>query len=121
MPTYEYRCDACDHEFELFQQMSDPVKRKCPKCGKSKLQRLIGTGSGIIFKGGGFYQTDYRSEGYKKSAEAEKKSLEPAKDSTSKSDTTTKTAEAATAATETKSQPKQSETPAPKKKPKKKE
>ena len=74
MPTYEYRCDGCGHEFELFQQMSDPVKRKCPKCGKSKLQRLIGTGSAVLFKGGGFYETDYRSEGYKKAAEAEKKS-----------------------------------------------
>jgi putative FmdB family regulatory protein len=74
MPTYEYVCQACDHEFEIFQQMSDAVKRKCPECGKLKLQRLIGTGAGVIFKGGGFYETDYRSESYKKAAEAEKKS-----------------------------------------------
>lgn len=74
MPTYEYICHACNHEFELFQQMSDAVKRKCPECGKLKLQRLIGTGAGVIFKGGGFYETDYRSESYKKAAEAEKKS-----------------------------------------------
>jgi putative FmdB family regulatory protein len=74
MPTYEYICQACNHEFELFQQMSDAVKRKCPECGKLKLQRLIGTGAGVIFKGGGFYETDYRSESYKKAAEAEKKS-----------------------------------------------
>ena len=60
MPTYDYRCDACDHEFELFQQMSDGVKRKCPECGKLKLQRLIGTGAGVIFKGSGFYETDYK-------------------------------------------------------------
>lgn len=81
MPTYEYQCDACGHGFELFQSMTDPVKRKCPKCGKPKLQRLIGTGAGIIFKGGGFYQTDYRSESYKKAAESDKKAAEPAKES----------------------------------------
>src|SRR5262245_1462723 len=80
MPTYEYVCDACGHEFELFQQITAPVKRKCPKCGKPRLQRLIGTGSGVIFKGGGFYETDYRSESYKKAAEADKKAAEPAKD-----------------------------------------
>lgn len=73
MPTYDYVCRACGHEFELFQSMTAPVKRKCPRCGKSKLERLIGTGAGIIFKGSGFYQTDYRSEGYKKSADADKK------------------------------------------------
>lgn len=72
MPTYDYRCDACNYEFELFQQMSDPVKRKCPSCGKSKLQRLIGIGAGVIFKGDGFYETDYRSESYKKAAAADK-------------------------------------------------
>lgn len=73
MPTYDYICRACEHQFELFQSMNDPVKRKCPKCGKPKLERLIGTGAGVIFKGSGFYQTDYRSEGYKKAAEAESK------------------------------------------------
>jgi len=73
MPTYEYQCDHCGHEFELFQQMSDPVKRKCPACGRLKLRRLVGTGAGILFKGNGFYQTDYRSESYKKGMEAEKK------------------------------------------------
>ena len=73
MPTYDYRCQACDYEFELFQQMTDPVKKKCPKCGKLKLQRLIGTGAGVIFKGGGFYETDYRSDSYRKAADAEKK------------------------------------------------
>lgn len=85
MPTYEYQCEACGHEFELFQSMTAPIKRKCPKCGKAKLQRLIGTGAGIIFKGGGFYQTDYRSEGYKKAADADKKSSEPAKADSSSS------------------------------------
>src|SRR5262245_10732890 len=81
MPTYEYRCNACGLEFELFQSITAPVKRKCPKCSKPKLERLIGTGAGIIFKGGGFYQTDYRSDSYKKGGEAEKKSTEPAKES----------------------------------------
>lgn len=77
MPTYEYVCDACGHEFELFQAMSASVKRKCPECGKLKLKRLIGAGAGVIFKGSGFYQTDYRSESYKKAAEADKKAAEP--------------------------------------------
>ena len=79
MPTYEYRCNACDHGFELFQSMSDPVKKKCPECGKLALERLIGTGAAVVFKGSGFYQTDYRSESYKKGAEAEKKAGEAPK------------------------------------------
>ncbi len=73
MPTYDYRCTACEHEFEAFQSMSAKPLRKCPACGKQKLERLIGTGAGLIFKGSGFYETDYRSESYKKAAEAEKK------------------------------------------------
>ncbi len=77
MPTYEYLCEACGHEFELFQAMSASVKRKCPDCGKLKLKRLIGAGAGVIFKGSGFYQTDYRSDSYKKAAEADKKAAEP--------------------------------------------
>lgn len=76
MPTYDYQCTACDHTFELFQGINDPVKKKCPQCGKNKLQRLFGTGAAIVFKGSGFYQTDYRSEGYKKAAQAEQKSSE---------------------------------------------
>jgi len=76
MPTYEYVCESCGHELERFQSITARPLRKCPKCGKNKLQRLIGTGAGIIFKGAGFYQTDYRSESYKKAAESEKKSTE---------------------------------------------
>lgn len=72
MPTYDYVCDACEHQFELFQGIKDPVKRKCPECGKSKLRRLIGTGAAILFKGSGFYTTDYRSDSYKKAAEADR-------------------------------------------------
>src|SRR5262245_52263801 len=79
MPTYEYICRNCDHEFEVFQSMTDSAKRKGPKCGKNALERKIGTGAAVLFKGSGFYQTDYRSESYKKSAEAEKKPAEPAK------------------------------------------
>ena len=79
MPTYDYACSKCEHTFELFQQMSDSVRRKCPECGKLALKRLIGTGSGVIFKGGGFYETDYRSDSYKKAADADKKAAEPKK------------------------------------------
>ncbi len=74
MPTYDYQCDACGHEFELYQGILDPVKKKCPECGRRKLRRLIGTGAAVVFKGSGFYQTDYRSESYKKAAAAEKSS-----------------------------------------------
>jgi putative FmdB family regulatory protein len=73
MPTYEYRCGACGHEFEEFQSITANPLKKCPSCAKLKLQRLIGTGGGIIFRGSGFYETDYRSESYKKAAEAETK------------------------------------------------
>ncbi|MGA2035024.1 MAG: FmdB family zinc ribbon protein [Thermoguttaceae bacterium] len=72
MPTYDYVCDACDHQFELFQGIKEEPKRKCPECGRLKLRRLIGAGGAIVFKGSGFYQTDYRSESYKKAAAAEK-------------------------------------------------
>ena len=72
MPTYEYLCDACGHEFEKFQSITAKPLKKCPQCGKLKLKRLIGTGAGIIFKGNGFYETDYRSESYKKEKDKEK-------------------------------------------------
>jgi putative FmdB family regulatory protein len=71
MPTYDYVCDGCGHAFELFQSMTDSVKKTCPKCGKKKLRRLIGAGGAIVFKGSGFYKTDYRSESYKKGAAAD--------------------------------------------------
>jgi putative FmdB family regulatory protein len=69
MPTYDYQCEACGHEFEKFQSITAPAVRKCPECKKMKVKRLIGTGAGIIFKGSGFYQTDYRGSDYKKAAE----------------------------------------------------
>jgi putative FmdB family regulatory protein len=71
MPTYDYLCDACGHKFELFQSMSDEVQRKCPKCKKMKLRRLFGSGAAVMFKGSGFYTTDYRSDSYKKAASAD--------------------------------------------------
>ena len=71
MPTYDYRCKACNHEFEEFQSMSAKPLKKCPECGKPKLERLIGTGAGVIFKGSGFYETDYRSASYKTAAKAD--------------------------------------------------
>jgi putative FmdB family regulatory protein len=71
MPSYEYKCDACGHEFEEFQGIKDAPLKKCPQCKKNKLRRLISGGAAIVFKGSGFYQTDYRSESYKKSAKAE--------------------------------------------------
>ena len=80
MPTYDYKCKACGHEFEEFQSMTAPVLKKCPKCGKNKLERLIGTGAALMFKGSGFYITDYRSDSYKKAAEAEKGVSKPAAD-----------------------------------------
>ncbi len=72
MPTYDYECDACGHAFEEFQSITAPAIRKCPVCGKMKVRRLIGMGAGIIFKGSGFYCTDYRSDSYRKAAEKEK-------------------------------------------------
>jgi len=82
MPTYDYQCTACDHQFEEFQAINAPVKRKCPECGELKLKRLIGAGAAVVFKGSGFYQTDYRSESYRKRAAEDK----PAGSTASKSE-----------------------------------
>jgi putative FmdB family regulatory protein len=81
MPTYDYECDACGHTWEMFQRIvEDPIK-KCPKCNKKKARRLFGTGSAVMFKGSGFYETDYRSESYKKGAKAAKDAKAPKSDS----------------------------------------
>ena len=70
MPTYEYECKACGYAFEKSQNMSDKPLRKCPKC-KKEVRRIIGSGAGIIFKGSGFYATDYRKSGYKEKEKAD--------------------------------------------------
>ena len=71
MPTYDYECDACGHKFEKFQSITAAPIKKCPVCGKNKVRRLIGTGAGLIFKGSGFYITDYRDSSYKDKAKSE--------------------------------------------------
>jgi putative FmdB family regulatory protein len=71
MPTYEYQCNACGHRFEEWQTITADPLTKCPSCKKKKLERLLGTGGAIIFKGSGFYITDYRSEGYKQAAKSD--------------------------------------------------
>ena len=71
MPTYEYKCTACGHAFEQFQSITAPPIKRCPQCGKAKVKRLLGTGAGVIFKGSGFYTTDYRDASYKEKAKAE--------------------------------------------------
>lgn len=78
MPTYDYICDACQHEFEAFESIKADAQTVCPTCHEPKLRRKIGAGAAILFKGSGFYQTDYRSESYKKGAKADKSSSEAA-------------------------------------------
>ena len=85
MPTYEYECGACGHLFERFQSITAKPIRKCPLCGKSKAKRLIGAGAAILFRGSGFYETDYRSSEYRSKAKAESGK---ASDKSSKSDST---------------------------------
>ena len=95
MPTYEYECEKCGHRFEAFQSMTEDPLKECPQC-RGKVRRLIGTGAGLIFKGSGFYATDYRSDSYKQKAKQEdgtkekKESTPDAKDSSSCSSCTTK-------------------------------
>ena len=86
MPTYDYKCDACEHAFEEFQSMTEEPLKKCPRCKKKKLRRLIGTGAAILFKGSGFYQTDYRSESYKSAAKADEAPKADAKPADGKAD-----------------------------------
>ena len=95
MPTYEYQCDACEHRFEEFQSFSEEPLKKCPECKKKKLRRLLGTGAAIIFKGSGFYETDYRSDSYKQGAKAEADASKPkeAASKESKTDTSGGTSE----------------------------
>lgn len=79
MPTYDYRCEGCTHEFEEFQSFSAEPLKTCPKCGQDQLRRLFGTGAAVLFKGSGFYETDYkRGEGYKKAEQADGGAAKPA-------------------------------------------
>ncbi len=98
MPTYEYECEACGHQFEEFQYMSDKPLKKCPSCKKNKLNRLIGSGAGIIFKGSGFYETDYKRKDQPKpaseSASASTKKTESPAPSTPAATTESKPAKA---------------------------
>ena len=86
MPTYDYVCKSCEHAFEHFQSMTSKPLKKCPECGRMQLKRLIGTGAGIIFKGSGFYETDYRSSEYKEKAKQETGGGESKSDSASKTE-----------------------------------
>jgi putative FmdB family regulatory protein len=96
MPTYEYQCEACGNRFEKFQSITAAPIKRCPACGKSKVKRLIGTGAGILFKGSGFYITDYRDKSYAEKAKAESGATGDAKADT-KATETAKTADAKTA------------------------
>jgi len=98
MPTYEYACTECEHRFEEFQSITAKPLRKCPQCGKSSLKRLIGTGAGIIFKGSGFYCTDYRSDGCKKAADSDTTKDKPAETKETKTEAKTESKPAATPA-----------------------
>lgn len=85
MPTYEYECEVCGNKFEVFQNIKDKPIKECPKC-KGHVKRLIGAGAGVIFKGSGFYITDYRSESYKKDAKKDKESERSSTTSSDKKD-----------------------------------
>jgi putative FmdB family regulatory protein len=85
MPTYDYICDGCGHEFEAYESIKADPQKACPECKTDKLRRKIGAGAAILFKGSGFYQTDYRSDSYKKKAEADKPPAAPTPSSDSSS------------------------------------
>lgn len=80
MPTYDYKCTSCKDTFEAYQSITAKPLKKCPACGKKTLKRLIGAGAGILFKGSGFYETDYRSESYRNQEKKEKETLQGSKE-----------------------------------------
>src|SRR5262249_23710554 len=111
MPTYDYICDACGHEFEAYEPITAKPRTDCPECREERLRRKIGPGAAILFKGSGFYQTDYRSDSYKKAEKADKSSSEPSKaaseskTSSSESGSSTKSEPAKAATSASKSDP----------------
>ena len=94
MPTYEYECEACSHQFEEFQSITAKPLKVCPQCKKRKLRRLIGTGAALLFKGSGFYCTDYRSKDYQSKAKSDSSSSTSSAKSETKSESKPKSAEA---------------------------
>ena len=110
MPTYDYICDDCGHEFEAYESIMVDPRKDCPECTHLSLRRKIGPGAAILFKGSGFYQTDYRSDSYKKAEKADKSSSEPAKPaaeskSSTESSSSPKSEPAKTTAAPAKSEP----------------
>lgn len=101
MPTYEYKCEACGHQFEKFQSITASAIKKCPECGKNKVKRLLGTGAGLIFKGSGFYITDYRSENYKSGEKGDSNSSTAGDSKPAESATAAKSESAPAKSTET--------------------
>ncbi len=87
MPIYEYQCSNCGHQLEELQSISEPPLVKCPKCGKNTLKKLIGTGAGLIFKGSGFYLTDYKKKSTSEAASISKKEKKSESSSKPKPDT----------------------------------
>jgi putative FmdB family regulatory protein len=114
MPTYEYKCDACGNEFERFQSITAVPVKRCPECGKAKVRRLIGTGAGLIFKGSGFYITDYRDKSYSDKAKSESGATSSDGKAEAKSESKAE-AKPAEAKSETKSESKPKSEPKPKK------
>ena len=109
MPTYDYICDACEHAWELFQKITDDPIKKCPECGKKKAVRQFGTGAAIMFKGSGFYETDYRSDSYKKSAEADKPQKSESADSKGSSGDSSNKSDSSKSESKSDSSPKKSD------------
>ncbi|NNF06421.1 MAG: zinc ribbon domain-containing protein [Candidatus Eisenbacteria bacterium] len=110
MPTYDYECPKCGHEFEKFQSMNDKPLKTCPECKSRRLKRLIGTGAGIIFKGSGFYETDYRSSEYKEAQKSEKRDGADTKEKTDKKEKTSDSGTKAKKETSSEKKPKAKKT-----------
>ncbi len=104
MPTYDYLCDGCQHQFEHFQSMTSRRLRKCPECGERKLERLIGSGAGVIFKGSGFYETDYKRSGESVPSEKQPSEKQPSEKQSSEKRASEKSSGSSSSSSETKSE-----------------